>query len=46
MVRAYAVCHTWNLMCPDRFVADRLVRMSDLDEVVEQPKILHIKSWS
>ena len=33
-------------MRPDRFVADRLIRMSDLDEVVEQPKILHIKCWS
>ena len=40
----YIVCKTWNLVGPGRFVIDGFNdRISVLDEVVEQPEILHIE---
>jgi hypothetical protein len=46
MVRAYIVCNTRNLVGPDRFVTAWFIRISILDEMVEEPQILQSKYWS
>ena len=39
------MCNTWNLMSPDRLITDGINRISVVDEVVEQPEVLHLKYW-
>jgi hypothetical protein len=39
MARAYIVCNTWDLVGPDRSVAVWFIRISTLDEVVEEAQI-------
>jgi len=35
----YIVCNTWDLVGPDRIVVVWFIRISILDEVVEEPQI-------